>query len=99
MRLRGLGGLIARIALVDKGDLDRFARHLLTLRHQVYNLRTILLMLWRDLQRQQVPQGIHGHVDFATPLALGAIATCPRLALRRRLQCDLPPFRGEEVKP
>ena len=75
MLLRGFGGVLSGIALVDIGQFHALARHLLHLFGQRSDLGAISLIGRRHLQRQQVPQRIDRDVDLGALASLGPIIT------------------------
>lgn len=79
-------GLLARVALVDIGDLNRFARDLLHLLAQLTDLRPILLIGCGDAQRRQMPQRVNRQMPLAAATALRAIVAGAGAALGRGLQ-------------
>jgi hypothetical protein len=81
-----LRGLVPRIPLVDIRDVHRIARHVLDLRGQMRHLPPLLDVGRGDMQRQEVPQGIDGHMDFTPACAFGPVIAGPGTALGRRLQ-------------
>lgn len=82
------GGLRASAALVDIGQPDGVAGDVLDPRGQHLDLRPILSVGGRDLQRQQMGQRVHRGVDFGpfAPL-MSVVAAAPgATALGRTLQ-------------
>jgi hypothetical protein len=80
------GRLIAGVALLDKRDLDCFARCFLNLLGQFSNLRPILLIGWCDQQRQQLAQRVDRQLDFAATPSFVAVIAGARSTLGRGLQ-------------
>ena len=67
--------LVARVALVHEGYLDRVAGDLLNLGGQHLNLRPLLLIGGRDKSSQQLPQRINGQMHLrALPLLVPIVA-------------------------
>lgn len=65
--------LLARIPLIDVRQRHLIARLLLHPSRQVRDHRTILDVGGRDVEREQMPQRVHGEMHLAAPLALVAI--------------------------
>ena len=84
---RGLrGGRLAGVALVDEGDLHALAGGVLYRRGEAVDLRPVLLVRRRDMQRQQLAQRVDGEMHLRALPSLGAVVPGARPALRRRLQ-------------
>ena len=66
---RGLAG----VPLVDVGQGDRFAGRRLDRRRQLGDLRPVLGVGGRDVQREQLAQRVDGEVDLTARAARGAI--------------------------
>jgi hypothetical protein len=81
-----LHGLVARVALVDKGDLYCFASDFLDFARQVFNLFPVLFVGGSHAQRQQMTQRVNRHVNLAAFLALGPIISGSRSAFWAGLQ-------------
>src|SRR6266566_5336327 len=64
---------IASVALIHESQLDMVARHFLDSGGQFAHLSAILLIGRRDMQRQQMPQGINHQMHFAALAPLGSI--------------------------
>lgn len=84
---RCVGWLLARVPLVDVGQLDGLASDLLHGRRQGVDLGPVLRVGWGEVQREQVVQRVDGGVDLRAvaplvPVIAGACAT-----LGRRLEC------------
>ena len=86
MLSRSLSWLLAGVALVNKGHLDRITGGSLDVLGQVADLSSLLFVGRRDLQGQQVSQGINRLMDFAALFAFMTIITSPLTAFRARLQ-------------
>jgi len=84
--LGALGGIWARVALIDIGQFYMLAGDLLHGLGRCADRCAILLVGRRDVQRQQVAQRIDGRVYLRSLTPLGPIVTGPRARLRRRLQ-------------
>ena len=69
----GLGRRRARIALVDIGQLNRVAGHLLYLLRQRFHLRAVALVGRRHGERQQVAQCIDRNMHLRSLAALGSV--------------------------
>lgn len=87
VHLGGRRRLFPRIALIDIGQFNLPVRDFLHRLGQLPNLIPILGIGRGDVQRQQVSQGIDGHMDFRAALALGPVVARPRATGGRRLQC------------
>src|SRR3954470_5992121 len=66
------GWLLAGVALIDEGDLYALAGRRLYGLGQPADLSTIIGIGGRDVQRQEVAEGIHRHVQLRALLALGS---------------------------
>lgn len=66
----GLGRLLAGVTLINVGQFDCLIRHGLDLTRQFFDLSPVLLVGRRNVQRQQLAQGIHRHRHFAAPFRL-----------------------------
>jgi hypothetical protein len=78
--------LIAGVALINVGDLDRVAGHLLHLVGQFSDLCPLLHVGWRHMQRQQVSECVHRQMHLAAPPFLVPVIASTTTALWRRLQ-------------
>jgi hypothetical protein len=79
---RGVGGWRRPgIPLVSEGDLDRVSGRLLDSLGEIRDLCPILSIGRRGGQGQQVPKGVHRHVDLATLATFGSIVPTVRPAL------------------
>lgn len=88
---RGIEGFIAGVALIDIRQFDRLSGYLLDRFGGPADLRPLLLIGRSDVQRQHVPERIHGDVDLRSlaslvPVVAGAAAafagptgSCPSL--------------------
>jgi hypothetical protein len=81
-----LGGSLARVALIDEGQLDRFACRLLHGFGQLRDLRPVLLVGRGDDERQQMPERVHGDVRLAPLAALRPVVSGAGARFRARLQ-------------
>ncbi len=61
------------VALIDKGEFNRFTCDRLNLLRQLLNLFTILFVRQSDVQGQPMTQPIHHQMHFAAALTLGFI--------------------------
>ena len=97
--------LLSGVALIHKSHLHHVSGSLLDLSHQIADLCTLLLIGWRDLQSQQMPQGIHSDMDFGAlaPLVSIIASTSPALgcglhgATIEDHRAGLPPFSGKQA--
>lgn len=64
MLLGGAGGILARVALVDESNLDRFAGPFLDPFRNLKDLRAILLIGRRHAQGEHMSESIERQVDF-----------------------------------
>jgi site-specific DNA recombinase len=78
--------LVAGVALVDEGQRDRLAGDLLDGLGQLGDLLSVLLIGRRDVQGQQVPEGVHGQVDLRAVPLLRPVVPGPPAALRGALE-------------
>lgn len=78
--------LLSGVALIDKGDFHRLPGDFLHLVGKFLDLCSILFIGRRDMQSQQMPQGVYGDMRFAAPFALVAIIAGPFATLRAGLQ-------------
>ena len=69
VRLRLFSRVVPGVSLVHKGDFHRLASGRLDVLSQARNLVTVLLIGRCDVQRQQMPQGVHCQMDFAAALS------------------------------
>ena len=81
VRTGGHGRLLAGVALIDEGDLDARAGGRLHGLGQPGDLSAIIGISGCDMQRQEVAEGIHRHVQLRTLLALGSVVAGPLAAL------------------
>ena len=80
---RGVGRrLLAGVALVDEGELDRRAGGVLEGGGELPDLGPVLLVRRRDVRRQQVAEGIDRGVQLGALGPLGAVVTGAVAALR-----------------
>ena len=76
----------AGVALIDIGQPDGAAGHLLHLFCERSDLGSVALVRSRDLQHQQVAQGVDRDLDLRAFAPFGSIVASPRSRLRGRLQ-------------
>ncbi len=96
MLLRGFGGMIASVALIDVGQFDRTAGHLPDLFDHRRKLLAVAVWSRCDLQRIKCPS-VATAIYLRSLAPLGAIVTCTTAALRRGLPrgCRrIPPSAG-----
>jgi hypothetical protein len=67
--------------LIDEGDLDARARGRLHGFGQLADLSPVIGIGWRDVQRQEVAERVHRHVQLRALLALGSVVAGPLAAL------------------
>lgn len=79
-------GIVTGVALVNKGHLNRSAGDSLNLLSQLAYLSTVLFVGGRDLQCQQMAQGIHRHMRLAGFAAFGSVIGRAGTTFRARLQ-------------
>ena len=60
----GRGGLAPGIALINKREFYFFIHHGLNGLGQLADLRSVLLVRWGDMKRQQMSQSVHGNMDL-----------------------------------
>src|SRR5487761_1812821 len=78
-------GRLARIALIDIGHLDMFARDVLNLADKFADLGSVLLIGWGNAQRQQVAQRVDCRIHLRALPPLGSVVASPCAGLRRGL--------------
>ena len=83
MRLGGVGGFRAGVALVDIGQVDALAGGGLHGLSQPTKLGLIVCAGRRHVQRQQMAQRVDCQMQLGALLALGPVIACPRAALWR----------------
>ncbi len=66
---------IPRVGLIDEGQLNRMFRHFLHRCRQLAHLSPILLTGRRDMQRQQMTQGIDSQMHFAAFAPFGSLTS------------------------
>lgn len=86
MLLCCFGSGLAGVALIDIGQLDGAAGHLLHLFCERSDLGSVALVRSPDLQRQQVAQGVDRDVDLRAFAPFSFLVASPRSRLRGRLQ-------------
>ena len=89
-----LGGLGRDIALIDEGDLDILTGGRLHGFCKAADLGAIVRIGRRDVQSQEMAEGIDGGVDLRALLALGAVVAGPVAALGRGEQRSAVEHRG-----
>jgi hypothetical protein len=77
----------AGVALIDIGQLDGAAGHLLHLFCERSDLGSVALVRSRDLQHQQVAQGVDRDLDLRAFAPFGSIVASPRS--RIRVDCNV----------
>jgi hypothetical protein len=87
-----LGGIITRVALVNKGYLHRLARHLLNLRAELGDLCPFLLVGGCDQKRQQGAQCVYRQMHLATALAFVSVPTRTTATLQGQIRRHQRPF-------
>lgn len=80
LRLGSGGGGIAGVALVNKGQFDMVAGHVLDRCGQIGDLGAVLLARSGDTRRQQMTQGIDRHMQFR-PASSTRVGAWPRRSL------------------
>ncbi len=75
LRVKRRPGERPRVALIAKGEVNRFTRHFPHPLGQLRHLRSILLIGRRDDQRQQMPERVGGDVRLAVLPALRPVVT------------------------
>jgi site-specific DNA recombinase len=80
------GGRLAGVPLIRERHFHRAAGDLLKPRGQLRHLRPLLFVGRRDLQRQQLPQRIHGDMHLRAVPLLGPVVARAAAALGRRLR-------------
>lgn len=69
------GGLLARVTLIEIGDLDRLTRLGLHTPGEFSDLSAVLFIGRTHAQGEQVPQGIDGQLDFVPFTAFHPVIT------------------------
>jgi len=83
---RHLPWSVASITLVHVGQRHGFARGLLDRRRQLGDVCPILFVGWRDVQGQQLTEGVDRKMDLAPLAAFGPVPARPRPAFWRALE-------------
>ena len=79
-------GGFARIALIDKGNLNGIPGLFLDCLGQPIHLCPVLFTGWGDMQGEQMTQRIDCQMDFGSATPFGAIIACTCSTLLRRSQ-------------
>src|SRR5215217_3367614 len=82
----GLGGLLARVSLIDVGQLDVLPGRFLYLLGELLELLSVVLVGRSDAQSEQVSQSVNRSMHFRALLVLVSIVAAPRAALGGRPQ-------------
>jgi len=82
----GGDGPVAGVARIHIGQFDVLPGRLLDRLGQGRHLGAVLCVRGGDMQRQQVAQRVHRHVDLRAPALLVPVVARPAAALRARLQ-------------
>ena len=72
LALSSLGGSLTGVALIDKGQFHMLSRHFLHGCGQLAHLIAVLLIGWREMQRQEISQRIDGQMHFAAFAPFGS---------------------------
>ena len=78
-------GSFARIVLVNVGNLDRLARHVLHGFSQIANLLAVLFVSRCHQQRQQIAQSVNRNMRFVASPPLGSVVSGTLSRFGRRL--------------
>ena len=96
---RRLGRGLAGVALVDEGEFDGLGGDLLDGHGQVRHLGAVAFIGGRDVQRQQMAEGVHHRMRLRAAAALGAVPARPVSALGRGLQRAAIDHHGGRLGP
>lgn len=86
MQLGGLRGRFVGVALAGVGQRNALSIVHLHFFYQTADLRTGVLVGWRDDGGRQVPEHVNGHVRLAAFMPLGPVVARSVHALRYALQ-------------
>ena len=79
-------GLLSGVTLVNKGYFHLLAGLFLHRLGQLPYLGSVLLVRWRHMESQQVPQSVYRRMELGSLLALVAVIARPGSALWRGLE-------------
>src|SRR5918993_4360010 len=82
----GPGRLLARVSLIDVGQLDVLPGRFLYLLGELLDLLSVVLVGRTDAQSEQVSQSVHRRMHLRALLVLVPVVAAPRAALGSRPQ-------------
>src|SRR5215217_7517656 len=82
----GLGRLLARVSLIDVGQLDVLSRRFLYLLGELLELLSVVLVGRSDAHSEQVSQSVHRRMHLRALLVFVSVVATPRAALGGRPQ-------------
>src|SRR5215216_2050168 len=84
----GLGRLLARVSLIDVGQLDVLPGRFLYLLGELLELLSVVLVGRSDAHSEQVSQSVHRRMHLRALLVLMSVVAAPRAALGGRPQSE-----------